>query len=133
MWACKESGSLLADYRLTGFTITRMMCGVYSSLPQLRCALLRGVASTNGMPSRTRTCNPRFWRPILFQLSYWHKFCRKATPATLSGFQPDALSSVVHRKSRKRRAVTNRDILASHIAITKPYQGFHHTYGSGCR
>jgi hypothetical protein len=31
-------------------------------------------ASTNRIfqstPGRTRTCNPRFWRPVLYQLSY---------------------------------------------------------------
>ena len=32
---------------------------------------LRGVSHT---PGGTRTPNRRFWRPLLYQLSYWRKF-----------------------------------------------------------
>ena len=35
------------------------------------CALrLFAHLSENGRPGRTRTCNPRFWRPVLYHLSY---------------------------------------------------------------
>jgi hypothetical protein len=31
----------------------------------------RGSAKRNAnRPGRNRTCNPRFWRPVLYQLSY---------------------------------------------------------------
>src|SRR6266700_5246302 len=30
---------------------------------------------TPNRPGRNRTCNPRFWRPVLYQLSYGPKNC----------------------------------------------------------
>lgn len=63
-------------------------------------------------------------RQSRFPHAWWYGFpvssvrflsCRRATPATLSGFEPDTLPSVVHQKSRKRRAVTNGDKLTSRM------------------
>src|SRR6267378_3299155 len=34
-----------------------------------RAAVLLTACPTN-RPGRNRTCNPRFWRPVLYQLSY---------------------------------------------------------------
>jgi hypothetical protein len=45
---------------------------------------------------RTRTCNPRFWRPVLYQLSY--------APWRFEGFSVSAPSSAI------LRGVTDQDI-----------------------
>src|SRR5262249_4921612 len=43
-------------------------------------AAARGPA-TNGRPGGTRTPNPRFWRPVLHQLSYWPVLVILSEPA----------------------------------------------------
>src|SRR4029078_6418319 len=39
--------------------------------PESWSLLLRLVLTVTGRPRGTRTPNPRFWRPVLYQLSYW--------------------------------------------------------------
>ncbi len=60
----------LADERLFGQKSGRSNRRVFSPVdgkPRLSGAFLyRG--------DRTRTCNPRFWRPVLYQLSYAPRF-----------------------------------------------------------
>src|SRR5690242_9029530 len=55
---------------------------------------LRDVAacSTN-RPGRNRTCNPRFWRPVLYQLSY-------GPTGWLTGIEPATSGATVQRSNQ---------------------------------
>src|SRR5690606_30366635 len=50
------------------------------------CALLR---SQTGRPRGNRTPNPRFWRPVLYQLSYWPVCLTPGPPNRVTGAGPD--------------------------------------------
>src|SRR3989449_5963870 len=44
-------------------------------------------------PGRNRTCNPRFWRPVLYQLSY-------GPTGWLTGIEPATSGATVQRSNR---------------------------------
>src|SRR3954470_16743804 len=44
------------------------------------------VSSSRDRGGRTRTCNPRFWRPVLCQLSYAPQFGRGLYPPARARF-----------------------------------------------
>src|SRR6266567_3550524 len=46
-------------------------------------------------PGRNRTCNPRFWRPVLYQLSYGPKLS-----GWLTGIEPATSGATVRRSNR---------------------------------
>src|SRR5882762_9205357 len=49
---------------------------------------------TLNRPGRNRTCNPRFWRPVLYQLSYGPK------KGWLTGIEPATSGATVQRSNR---------------------------------
>src|SRR5690606_29176216 len=51
-------------------------CAVASDEP-----VLKSASCSSGRPGGNRTPNLRFWRPLLYQLSYWPKLCCPAGPA----------------------------------------------------
>src|SRR3989454_5299364 len=54
---------------------------------------MRGVQRVANRPGRTRTCNPRFWRPVLYQLSY-------GPQGWLTGIEPATSGATVQRSNR---------------------------------
>jgi hypothetical protein len=58
-------------------------------------------------PGRNRTCNPRFWRPVLYQLSYGPSASPalrspacSALPGWLTGLEPATSGATVRRSNR---------------------------------
>ena len=47
-----------------------------------------------GRPGGSRTPSPRFWRPVLYQLSYWPKISRQSTVVSRRSSVPVEKSSV---------------------------------------
>src|SRR3990170_2928464 len=65
--------------------------------------LVRPIARSR--PGRNRTCNPRFWRPVLYQLSYgptalWSQRRSHAFPGWLTGLEPATSGATVRRSNR---------------------------------
>ncbi len=65
---------------------------VLSMNPFERILDLNRLTGEIGMSDRTRTCNLRFWRPLLFQLSYRHRIGR-AGFAPSGGLRPSLKKS----------------------------------------
>src|SRR5712692_7057873 len=51
-------------------------------------------------PGRNRTCNPRFWRPVLYQLSYGPTSWRASLKGWLKGIEPSTSGATVQRSNR---------------------------------
>src|SRR5437899_3276776 len=51
------------------------------------------TACPTNRPGRNRTCNPRFWRPVLYQLSY-------GPTGWLTGIEPATSGATVQRSNR---------------------------------
>src|SRR6266498_1606993 len=80
-------GLLLASHRPLGFPVhgyglllapDGAAGSCTSRPPESRLALARRLGHGSGRPGGTRTPNHRFWRPGLYQLSYWPRVCRSA-------------------------------------------------------
>ena len=64
-------------------------------------------APCENRPGRNRTCNPRFWRPVLYQLSYGPSASRASrhpaiasVPGWLTGLEPATSGATVRRSNR---------------------------------
>src|SRR6267142_1745729 len=63
--------------------------GAFEALTGLRAERQR----LRNRPGRNRTCNPRFWRPVLYQLSY-------GPTGWLTGIEPATSGATVQRSNR---------------------------------
>jgi hypothetical protein len=73
-------------------------------------------------PGRTRTCNPRFWRPVLCQLSYEPKL---HNPTTTLHHNPQILPGPPHEQtstaaSRQRVPLRRPALLSSFTGLCLP-------------
>src|SRR5581483_7227984 len=89
---CDEGGAGKAGSIVRGFLLPRRISAfsdgpaagggyLLRQAPKVKvgCGEIKGLAGKNsaGRSGRARTCDPRFWRPVLYQLSYTPKDPRK--------------------------------------------------------
>src|SRR6266508_2839489 len=87
-------GALLAGHRPLGFPVHRERLLL---TPEGACRSLRG-----GRPGGTRTPNHRFWRPGLYQLSYWPRVLGRPGPWAQS---PSSIGATVRPGQGAPRAM----------------------------
>src|SRR4030042_716715 len=78
---------------------------IASFLRSCRCVRRAGHRTISGRPGRNRTHNPRFWRAVLCQLSYWPvspRAGRLARPICVEWY---LLRLAVHRVLAAARAI----------------------------
>ena len=81
--------------------------GIRTRVPALRglCPGPLDDSATLHRPGGNRTPNPRFWRPVLYQLSYgptalWSQRRSHAFPGWLTGLEPATSGATVRRSNR---------------------------------
>src|SRR4029453_1207816 len=88
---------------------------------RVRCSAF-GVCKSSSTPGGTRTPNRRFWRPLLYQLSYWRNALRPSliqnfTDATrtngFSAFADSKADRLLHCDGGDQLDL-NRDVVPGH-------------------